>query len=173
MCDDNCVRFGESHAKCAASQSLCWIQHKSCEMRCVTITASASAQVMRNALRHNYCVLFNTCHLLKHGGFPTDCPFQGRFFLVHRCLFSGACFSAAKIHVKPMITSVKWRNHQFRCLFSRVHATLYPALSVGLSVCLSVVHTLLILWLILDLTAPGQMVKWPQIWPLPTRTQLR
>ena len=61
--------------------------------------------------------------------------------------------------------------------FSRVHATLQPALSVGRSVGWLVGRSVTLyffLWFyFFDLTAPAQMVWWPQIWPLPTRTRLR
>ena len=63
-----------------------------------------------------------------------------------------------------------------KIIFSRVHATLQPALSVGRSVGWSVgpSHFTFFLWFyFFDLTAPAQMVWWPQIWPLPTRTRLR
>ena len=69
----------------------------------------------------------------------------------------------------------------FLILFSRVHATLQPALSVGRSVGRLVgwsvgrsVTLYFFLWFyFFDITAPAQMVWWPQIWPLPTRTRLR
>ena len=57
------------------------------------------------------------------------------------------------------------------CLFSRVHATLQPALSVGRLVGRS--HYFFLWFYFFDLTAPAQMTWWPQIWPLPTRTRLR
>jgi len=41
------------------------------------------------------------------------------------------------------------------------------------SVCRSVRHTILFLFFpLFVLTIPAQMMKWPQIWPLPTRTRL-
>ena len=60
-------------------------------------------------------------------------------------------------------------------IFSRVHVTLHTALSVGRLVGRSVglSHFTFLWFSILDLTAPAQMVQWPQIWPLPTRTRLR
>ena len=46
-------------------------------------------------------------------------------------------------------------------------------LSVRRSVCPSVRHTLLFLFFVVfGLTTPAQMIKWPRIWPLPTRTRL-
>ena len=62
--------------------------------------------------------------------------------------------------------------------FSRVHATLQLALSVSRSVGRlvgqSVGHTSLFLWFyFFDLSAPAQIVWWPQTWPLPTCTWLR
>ena len=52
----------------------------------------------------------------------------------------------------------------------------WPALSVGRSVGWSVgqSHLTFFLWFyFFDLTAPTQMIWWPQIWPLPTRTRLQ
>ena len=63
------------------------------------------------------------------------------------------------------------------------YVTLHPALSVrwsigplvrwsvGPSVRRSVRHTLLF-FAVFGLTAPAQIMKWPQLWPLPTRTWL-
>ena len=62
------------------------------------------------------------------------------------------------------------------CLFSRVLRDSTPRFvgpSVGLSVRQSVRHTLSFLFFaIFGLTAPAQMIKWPQIQPLLTRTRL-
>ena len=68
-----------------------------------------------------------------------------------------------------------------RIFFSRVHATLQPALSVGRLVGWSVgrlvgrsVTLYFFLWFyFFDLTALSQMFWWPQKWPPPTRTRLR
>ena len=52
-------------------------------------------------------------------------------------------------------------------LFSHVHATLQLFV-------LPLVTLYFFLWFyFFDLTAPANMVWWPQIWPLPTRTRLR
>ena len=62
-------------------------------------------------------------------------------------------------------------------IFSQVHASLYPALSIGWLVGWLVGRSVTLyffLWFyFFDLTAPAKMVWWPQIWPLPTRTRLR
>ena len=53
------------------------------------------------------------------------------------------------------------------------YATLHPALLVCPSVRPSVRHTLLFwFFAVYGLTAPAQMIKWPPIQPLPTRTRL-
>ena len=53
------------------------------------------------------------------------------------------------------------------------YATLHPALSVGQSVGQLVGRSHFFLcFLFFDHTTSARMLWWPQIWPLPTRTQL-
>ena len=64
-------------------------------------------------------------------------------------------------------------------IFSRVHATLQPALSVrpsvGPSIGPPILHALLFgfFFAVFNLTAAAQMMMQPQIWTLPTCTRLR
>ena len=73
-----------------------------------------------------------------------------------------------------LLTIQKYINEPGLLYFFLVecYATLHPALSVRPSVRQSV--TLYIFWVfaVFCLTAPAQMIKWPQIQPLLTRTRL-
>ena len=79
----------------------------------------------------------------------------------HCCPCLPAILSTYQLCIRPWL------------FFSRVHATLQPALSVGRLVGPSVTLDFYLWFYYFDLPAPAQMVWWPQIWPLPTRTRLR
>ena len=57
-------------------------------------------------------------------------------------------------------------------LFSRVLRFFVPSARPSVRP-FSICHTLLFfVFAVFGLTAPAQIIKWPQIWPLPTRTRL-
>ena len=91
------------------------------------------------------------------------------------CFFgsSSGKYGRAKILPLPCFVFLRFHgyllNRDFNFLFGRVLRDSTPRF-VGRSVCWS--HFSFSRFLFFDPTAPAQMVLWPQIWPLPTRTRV-
>ena len=127
-------------------------------------------QVCFGGFKVSFCVITEVTESIKVLAIQ---PVYETIFITFSIVFPLLVLKCKRFHGKAIIAMTNIRRRNF--FLVTCYATLHPALSVRWSIGSSVTlyfFCFFVFFAVFDLTAPAQVIKWPQIWPPPTRTRL-